>query len=540
MLAVISFWSIQNEELIVETNYKSAIASMEIAIAESIKKEEEALVKAVRYRHGFSSNEDFLQDSLPGVLSLFVFKNKELFFPKINAGENSEIYMPNSEDAFALKEFLDLQQAKRFAEAREYALQKVDFFKNSQSIARLGWDSYFLEKMLSDILSEETLGKEEREKFWKILGETKRLFQTLNAYSLHRDFLLALGGYACFSNDGYSFIRHEGEAFLTISSPEVPDRSAIIALIDSAFYSSSMSRAVSETAKEWSYIPYSISGEFPFGKWNVLIEEDFASIREKTRRKMAFLYAMLFFSLVIPVIGVIVVYRGFAREKQLAAMKDNFLSTISHELKTPLTSVKMYSELIVRKPEKAENFTNIILKETNRLEGLIDAILNYTRMESGKNSFRWENINLSECVKKVCNSLDVIASGKGLELRREIADDCGITGDYPSIYSLVQNLVDNAIKYTAEGYIHVRLQTDEHGVSLSVADTGKGIPVNEQKNIFDGFYRVGDESTRETKGTGLGLAIVKRTADIHKASIILKSAPGRGAVFTVIFPLIRT
>jgi signal transduction histidine kinase len=157
-------------------------------------------------------------------------------------------------------------------------------------------------------------------------------------------------------------------------------------------------------------------------------------------------------------------------------------------------------------------------------------------MESSENAFRWEGIDLSECVRKVCNSLDVIANGKGLEIRREIADNCNMVGDYPSIYSLVQNLVDNAIKYTSEGYVLVRLQPEEQGVSFSVIDTGKGIPVNEQKNIFEGFYRVGDESTRETKGTGLGLAIVKRTADIHKASIILKSTPGKGAAFTVIFP----
>ena len=220
-------------------------------------------------------------------------------------------------------------------------------------------------------------------------------------------------------------------------------------------------------------------------------------------------------------------------------MKDNFLSTISHELKTPLTSIKMYSELMnsgrVNKPEKIVSHTSVILKETARLESLIDAILNYTRMESGKQVFRWEILNLSECLNKVCDSLDVIAKSKGLEIKREVEKDLHITGDYSSIYSLIQNLVDNAIKYTAEGHIFVRLQAISQGISLSVEDTGKGIPANEQKNIFEGFYRVGDESTRETKGSGLGLAIVKRTADAHKASIILKSSPGKGSVFTVVF-----
>jgi signal transduction histidine kinase len=316
-------------------------------------------------------------------------------------------------------------------------------------------------------------------------------------------------------------------------------KNAFIAEVDSVFYIEKMTSAIKETAKEWSYIDYSISGDFPFGRWDISVEESSASAKRESQKKIFFLYLMLVFSLVIPVIGVIVVYRGFSRERALRLMKDNFLSIISHELKTPLTSIKMYSELMnsgrVQKPEKIVSHTGVILKEAGRLENLIDAILNYTRMESGKKVFRWENINLSECVEKVCNSLEFIASSKGLEIKKEIESNCAIIGDYASIYSLAQNLVDNAIKYTSEGYVSVKLQTDEQGISLSVADTGKGIPVNEQKNIFEGFYRIGDESTRETKGSGLGLAIVKRTADAHKASIILKSAPGRGATFTVIF-----
>jgi signal transduction histidine kinase len=97
--------------------------------------------------------------------------------------------------------------------------------------------------------------------------------------------------------------------------------------------------------------------------------------------------------------------------------------------------------------------------------------------------------------------------------------------------------VDNAIKYTKEGYVFVRLQQDAQSISLSVEDTGKGIPASEQNNIFEGFYRIGDESTRETKGSGLGLAIVKRTADSHKAAIVLKSSPGKGSTFTVVFKI---
>jgi two-component sensor histidine kinase len=532
VLAIIGFRSLKNEGLREEKDYENARVNLKNAVMEISKIKTEETVENIEK---YVKNEDFLKDSMPGVLSIFVFSEGDLLIPKINEDKVNETYLLESSDAFALKEFLDLQKAKMFAEAREYALRKVDFFLQNPSLARLNWESYFLEKMLNDILSEENLSKENSEKFWKKLNEIKWLLQNLNTYKEHRDFLIALGNYASYVIDKHFFIQNEAETFLAISYSESATRNLIIAKMDSAFYSNKINMAINETAKEWSYIPFSISGDFPFGEWSMATEEYSESVKKETQKKIYFLYLMLVFSLVIPMIGVVVVYRVFSSERQLRLMKDNFLSTISHELKTPLTSIKMFSELIVQRPEKKDYYTGVILKETNRLESLIDAILSYTRMESGKKVFRWESVNLSECAEKVCASLDVIASGKGLEIKREIATDCTIVGDYQSIYSLVQNLVDNAIKYTAAGYVFVKLQQDSQKIYLSVEDTGKGIPANEQKNIFEGFYRIGDESTRETKGTGLGLAIVKRTADEHKAAIILKSAPGKGSTFTVVF-----
>ncbi|MCL2208329.1 MAG: HAMP domain-containing histidine kinase [Fibromonadales bacterium] len=526
VLAIIGFNSIETKKQLAEKKNEGDKISLKAAIIESSKKETEAIVREI------SLSEDYLQDSLPGILATFEFKDGVLINPKISEGETSEFYLLEHGDALVLKKFLDLQKNKKFEEARKYVLGVVDSFMRNPKISRLDWDSYMLEKMLNDVLCEQNLSKAEQEKFGKIFSRTKRLLRNLNTYTEHRDFLLALGAYANYLNKNYYFIKHEGEVFLVVNS--------IVAKLDSAFYSNNMNLAIHSAAKEWNNIEYSISAEFPFGESNVLAEDDIvieADSHAAKRDETDIIFLMLVFSLIIPVIGVVVVYRGISRERQLRKMKDNFLSAMSHEFKTPLTSIKMYSELMNRRPEKISSYTGVVLKETNRLESLIEAILNYTRMESGKKAFRWESIDLSECVNKVCDSLDVIASGKNLELRREVAEDCKIIGDYSSIYSLVQNLVDNAIKYTAAGHVFVKLAQDAQSVSFSVEDTGKGIPVSEQKNIFEGFYRIGDESTRETKGSGLGLAIVKRTADAHKALIALKSAPGKGATFTVIFKI---
>jgi signal transduction histidine kinase len=527
VLAILGIGSIEHEKSLTEKNYESAKANFKVAVIENSKKETEAMVREI------------LQDSLhPGILSLFKFKDGFLTYPKIDEGKYDDIYLLEKSEALVLKEFLDLQEAEKFAEAKDYALKKVALFIQKPNIAHLSWNDYFLKKMLNDIISVKNLSDEERVEIERISSKTSMLLRDLNTYSEHGDFLPALGNYASYSNEGYFFIKHKEDFFLTISYPELPIKNVIIVKIDSIFYSNKMSDAIEKTAKEWSYIPYSISSEFPFGEWDILIEDNLA-IKKESQKKIIFLYLLLAFSLIIPIIGVVVVYIGFSKERQLRLMKDNFLSTVSHELKTPLTSIKMYSEMMnsgrIQKSEKIISHSGVMLKEAKRLENLIEDILNYTRMESGKKVFRREIINISECVNKVCDSLNVIANGKGLVIKRDIADNHIIQGDYPSIYSLVQNLIDNAIKYTAEGYVLVKLQQDEQGISFSVEDSGKGIPIDEQKNIFEGFYRIGDESTRETKGSGLGLAIVKRTADAHKAAILLKSAPGKGSIFTVIF-----
>ncbi|GHV17006.1 hypothetical protein AGMMS49938_17500 [Fibrobacterales bacterium] len=556
VLGAIGFRSVKNEEWIAETNYENSRNNLKNAIFGAIKNENLKFVREIRR---FAQNENFAEESVPGLKAISIFKNEELTYPKAKFNTDSigdfgrEIYSLPLSEARKLSEFRNLYNSKKFSAAYNYAINSADEFLTDKSIINIDWQNYFLTSMLNDILSQENLSHDNRERAWKKLKEISRLITDLKNFLEHEKFLLSAGNYALFSGDGISFAKDFGENFIVISPPELPANNAIIAGIDSAVYASRLLKAVADTAREWSTIEFSIletasdllyeKSSFvlipDFPHWSLILEDNSDKIKRASQNKTMLLYVMVFFSLIIPIVGVVMVYRGVVRERQLVLMKDNFLSTISHELKTPLTSVKMYAELMnsgrVQKPEKIVSYTSVILKETARLEGLIEAILNYTRMENGKNGFHWENINLAECVQKVCDSLTVIAEGKGLKITAEIEENCFIIGDYSSIYSLVQNLVDNAIKYTAAGTISVQLTAEEKTISLSVTDTGKGIPANEQKNIFEGFYRIGDESTRETKGSGLGLAIVRRTADAHKAAIILKSAIGRGSTFTVIF-----
>ena len=227
-------------------------------------------------------------------------------------------------------------------------------------------------------------------------------------------------------------------------------------------------------------------------------------------------------------------FRFLIQERKLLFMKSNFLSSVSHELKTPLTSIKMFAEMMARgrvqKPEKIQEYSSLIGKESTRLENLIGAILSYTRMENGTSAFKWERFDLGICAETVYNALLDITEQKGLEISSRIEKNLFIMGDYTALYSLIQNLIENAIKYTnSPGSIFVQAYEENEKILFSVVDTGIGIPPSEQKNIFNDFYRVGDEMTRSTKGSGLGLAIVKRVADTHKASISLQSRLGKGS-----------
>ncbi|MEE3340582.1 MAG: HAMP domain-containing sensor histidine kinase, partial [Hallerella sp.] len=202
------------------------------------------------------------------------------------------------------------------------------------------------------------------------------------------------------------------------------------------------------------------------------------------------------------------------------------------------TSIKMFAEMIsngrVQKIEKCQEYSKLIGKESTRLENLIAAILNYTRMETGKQVFHWEKLDLSECVNRVYAAVLDIADNRGITMTKDLAPGCFVMGDNTALYSLAQGLIENAIKYTnPPGKVHIRVAEENEKIIFSVADTGIGIASSEQKNIFNDFYRVGDEMTRSTKGSGLGLAIVKRVAEAHKASISVQSHKGKGSTFTV-------
>jgi signal transduction histidine kinase len=226
------------------------------------------------------------------------------------------------------------------------------------------------------------------------------------------------------------------------------------------------------------------------------------------------------------------------KEVKLANQQRNFLLSITHELKSPIASALLNTQTQIKRnldSEKRQLLDTNTEKDLKRLGSLVDKILLAAKVEDNSASFFKEKFNLSQLVNEVFTDWELQWNDK-FKFHADVSNDIFISGDKSLINSLISNLLENAIKYSNEGdSILVKLFQNETSVSLFVSDMGKGIPIAEQKQIFNKFYRIGNEETRTTIGTGLGLFIVKQVALMHQAEIEVESEIGNGTIFKIFF-----
>ena len=223
-------------------------------------------------------------------------------------------------------------------------------------------------------------------------------------------------------------------------------------------------------------------------------------------------------------------------------MKSNFVSSVSHELRTPLASILGFSSTILRDKnmteEVKEEFINIIYQESQRLSKLIEDILNISRIESGRFTYRMRKVDSKPIISEILEVHKIQAEEKGIEVFHKFSDEhYEIFADPDALKQVLSNLFGNAIKFTPnDGQIRVRLIKTDTDIVLEISDTGIGIPDKEKDKVFDKFYRVYRPGL-EIKGTGLGLSIVKEILDAHKAKIEIDSEENKGTTVRVIFSI---
>ena len=236
--------------------------------------------------------------------------------------------------------------------------------------------------------------------------------------------------------------------------------------------------------------------------------------------------------------------RAMARESRLSELKSAFVSNVSHEMKTPLSLIRLYSETLelgrVRDPGKLHEYHRIIHQESRRLTELIERVLDFARMEAGRKRYDFELVDLGAAVQELLASYRDHLASAGFEMTAEIEHPLPATRvDRNAISQALLNLLDNAVKYSGgskELSVSVKRRGSE--IAIEVEDRGIGIPAAEQQRIFEKFYRVNTSLVHDTKGSGLGLTLAKHIVEAHGGCITVESRIGVGSRFTICLPLI--
>lgn len=229
-------------------------------------------------------------------------------------------------------------------------------------------------------------------------------------------------------------------------------------------------------------------------------------------------------------------------KSQREELRKQFTANVSHELKTPLTSISGFAEILMNgnsDKKMRTDFASRIYDESQRMIVLVNDIIKLGKLDEKNINLEKEEISLRQVVQSVFETLKPLAEKKKVSLNL-FGDSGKIVGVYQVLYEMVYNLVDNAIKYNIdEGLVDVSISSNskENTITLCVKDTGIGIPPAEQERIFERFYRIDKSRSRQLGGTGLGLSIVKHAALFHNAKVYVKSAEKKGSTFTVVFKI---
>jgi hypothetical protein len=234
------------------------------------------------------------------------------------------------------------------------------------------------------------------------------------------------------------------------------------------------------------------------------------------------------------------------RLKEIDLVKDDFMSSVTHELRTPLSSIRAFSEILFDDPkvdlQERKRFLGIIVAETERLSRLVNQVLDLAKIESGHADWHTGDVDLTEVIGQAIDSLEQLIRDKGVEVQRHLPEQpCMVSGDRDRLTQVVVNLLSNAVKFapSAGGLIVVRLTRQPKSCRLSMSDNGPGIAVSEHKNIFEKFQQVTNGADKPL-GTGLGLPISRQIIEHLGGRIWVESEATKGATFIFELPRIIT
>jgi signal transduction histidine kinase len=283
-------------------------------------------------------------------------------------------------------------------------------------------------------------------------------------------------------------------------------------------------------------------GGFP--PWFVALFQQETDLFEAflTSRRGIYFYMFILLAGIL-IFGLILTVRTVVREIELSRMKSDFVSTISHEFKSPLSSIRQLSEMLqsgrIPAEEYRQQYYDVLVEQSERLSLLIDNILDFSKIEEGRKEFDFEMVEISSLIQEIVTAIQDLVRHKDFNIQLEIEESLpSVKTDRAAISQAVTNLIDNAIKYSGDSrIILVRTFAEHPYLMIVIEDFGIGIRKEEIDKVFERFYRGGDELTRTIKGSGLGLTLVKQIVEVHNGNIDVESEPGKGSTFTIRLPV---
>jgi two-component system phosphate regulon sensor histidine kinase PhoR len=271
-------------------------------------------------------------------------------------------------------------------------------------------------------------------------------------------------------------------------------------------------------------------------KWRVNVALTSAQeLAQRAARRRLFETLMAGLSAIVVVLGILVILVAVARERKLSDLKSEFVANVSHDLKTPLSLVRMFGEMLqsgrVENEEKRRQYIQIIVQESERLGALIENVLDFARVERGRKVFDFAPGNLSQVVESAVEKSRMRAEQEGIVLTSDAAESLPLVNlDASAIELATLNLIDNAIKYAGTGQVvHVAVSDQGSVLQVSVTDQGPGILPEDRKRIFERFVR--GQSKGNTRGSGIGLALVRQIAEAHGGQAWVEPSRPVGSTF---------
>jgi signal transduction histidine kinase len=281
----------------------------------------------------------------------------------------------------------------------------------------------------------------------------------------------------------------------------------------------------------------------PFSTWKAGIGLKNTNLDYLARNSFLHSAGATFLVLVFLLCGIALTIRATDREARLAQAKSNFVANVSHELKTPLSLISMFSEILelgrVSNEEKKAEYYRIIRHESGRLNKMLDNILDFSKIEAGRKTYHFAEGDMAEVIENVLSSYRYQIINSGFDIQTNIQPGLPpVLIDRDAMAQAISNLLDNAIKYSGEvKRLSITTETLRSDLSIEIADHGIGIPRAEQTKIFEKFYRVGNGLVHDVKGSGLGLSLVKHIIEAHQGTVSVESEVGKGSRFTILLPL---